>query len=145
MSDRENREDLSSDAGASELPTENLNTGDKALLRAAVTGEGLISITPTMIKDIGASLQERTKDIEDRFPGLVAACDYETRLAVTAWVFEAIVKHATDGGSFRYLIYDRLGFEHDAYVPLYLAGGMVISNEFDLSDGPKDQDEVSTV
>lgn len=63
---------------------------------------------------------------------LVAACPYETRLAVAAWVMSHIVEHAEDGGSFRGLIYGRLGFGVDAYVPLYKAGGMTISNEFDL-------------
>ena len=46
-------------------------------------------------------------------------CDYDTKLAVTAWVMENIVEHAKEGGSFRYLIYERLGFKSDAYVPLY--------------------------
>ena len=64
---------------------------------------------------------------------LVEACDYQTRLAVTAWVFKNVVDQAREGGSFRYLIYDRLGFGMDAYVPLYMAGGMTISNEFDLT------------
>lgn len=59
--------------------------------------------------------------------------DNETKLAVTAWVFTNIVRHAMEGGSFRYLIYDRLGFGPEAYVSLYDAGGMEISNEFDMS------------
>lgn len=64
---------------------------------------------------------------------LVDDCPYETKLAVTAWVFRNIVDHAQEGGSFRFLIYGRLGFDTDAYVPLYEAGGMEISNEFDMS------------
>jgi hypothetical protein len=63
---------------------------------------------------------------------LVEECPYETKLAVTAWVMKHIVEHAHDSGSFRYLIYERLGFGLDAYVPLYMAGGMEISNEFDM-------------
>jgi hypothetical protein len=59
--------------------------------------------------------------------------DNETKLAVTAWVFRNIMDHAMEGGSYRYLIYGRLGFDTDAYVPLYDAGGMEISNEFDMS------------
>ena len=58
---------------------------------------------------------------------------YEHKLAVTQWVFKHIVEHAKEGGSYRYLIYDRLGFDADAYGVL-LADGMTISNEFDLSD-----------
>lgn len=67
---------------------------------------------------------------------LVDDCPYETKLAVTAWVFRNIVDHAQEGGSFRFLIYGRLGFNTDAYVPLYEAGGMEISNEFDLDQKP---------
>ena len=59
---------------------------------------------------------------------LVAACDYETKLAVTAWVFRALNEHMRQGGTFRYLIYDRLGFNSREYVTLYSAGGMNLSN-----------------
>jgi hypothetical protein len=59
---------------------------------------------------------------------------YDQRLAATAHVFQTLIKHASEGsgGTFRYLIYDRLGFGPDAYSVLYEAGGMIISNEFDL-------------
>jgi len=67
---------------------------------------------------------------------LVEECPYETKLAVTAWIIRNIVDHAQQGGSYRYLIYDRLGFDIDAYVPLYEAGGMEISNNFDLDQIP---------
>lgn len=59
---------------------------------------------------------------------LLKDCPYPMKVAVTAWVFENLVEHMREGGSFRYLIYDRLGFPPDAYVPLYDAGGMYISN-----------------
>ena len=110
-----------------------LHTGDLQLLKAAQTGEGAITVTPTDLKDIMESLSERMKEIDETFPKLVELCPPKVRLAVTAQVFKAIVDHATEGGSFRYLIYDRLGFGPEAYVPLYTAGGMTISNEFDLS------------
>jgi hypothetical protein len=117
--------------------TPKIATGDAALILAAQTGEGLVTITPDLAEQISDSIRTRTADIEARYPALVEACDYETRLAVTAQVFAAIVDHAKPpGGSFRYLIYDRLGFQPDAYLPLYEAGGMVISNEFDLTDAP---------
>lgn len=60
--------------------------------------------------------------------------DAEARLWWTAQVFRSIVEHAREGGSFRQLIYGRLGFDVDAYAPLYLAGGMTISNEFILAE-----------
>jgi hypothetical protein len=64
---------------------------------------------------------------------LVSKYDNETKLDIAAWVISKIDEHGKDPGSFRYLIYDRLGFDLDAYVPLYLAGGMNITNELDYS------------
>jgi hypothetical protein len=74
------------------------------------------------------------KDEMREIKKLVDECPYETRLAVTAQVFRSLCTHAREGGSFRFLIYDRLGFDSDAYSVLYLAGGMVISNDFILSN-----------
>lgn len=113
-----------------------LHSTDKALLAAASeTGptDGIVPLTPDLMDSISQSLNARQKDIDNRYGELVANCPYETRLAVAAWVFRAIVDHATEGGTFRHLIYSRLGFAEDGYVPLYLAGGMTISNEFDLT------------
>lgn len=52
-------------------------------------------------------------------------------LEQVAWVFKKLVEHAKEGGSFRYLIYERLGFQGNkrAYSILYHAGGMFLSNE----------------
>lgn len=70
-----------------------------------------------------ARAEERLRE-EERLNG----CDYQTRLAVAAWVFKALNEHMREGGTYRYLIYHRLGFAEDAYVPLYEAGGMNLSN-----------------
>jgi hypothetical protein len=51
----------------------------------------------------------------------------EQRLAATLIVFEKINEHMEHGGTYRYLIYDRLGFDPDAYSVLY-PEGMNISN-----------------
>ena len=75
------------------------------------------------------------KDNETYMLELVDKCDYDTKLAVTAWAMKHIVDHARDGGTYRYLIYDRLGFEMDAYGVL-LDDGMTISNDFDLNTVP---------
>lgn len=50
---------------------------------------------------------------------------YETRLKVAEFIFHEITKAPC---TFRRLIYDRLGFDGDAYCPLYLSGGMHITN-----------------
>jgi len=52
---------------------------------------------------------------------------YDQRLAAAAVVFKAVWAHMQSGGTYRYLIYDRLGFEPDAYAVL-LSEGMNISN-----------------
>lgn len=67
------------------------------------------------------------------YDDLVAKYDYETKLDIAAWVISKIDEHGAEPGSFRYLIYERLGFDLDAYSPLYLAGGMNITNELDYS------------
>lgn len=59
--------------------------------------------------------------------------EYEQKLAATAYIFEKLCEHRKQGGTFRYLIYDRLGFNQDAYIILYGVGGMKISNEFNRS------------
>ena len=59
---------------------------------------------------------------------------YDQKLAATAFVFEKVCEHAHEGGTFRALIYHRLGFNYDAYVLLYGSGGMTISNNFNLSE-----------
>lgn len=92
-----------------------------------------IVVTPDLMQHIMDDLDTRFADIKDRYPALVEACPYEMKLAVTAWAIRAIVEHAHDGGSFRHLIYQRLGFDVDAYVPLCDAGGLTISNEFVIS------------
>lgn len=92
----------------------------------------LIKLTPELMADISKTINERTAEMNAAYPELVAACDYNTRLAITTDVFKKILEHAKEGGTFRYLIYERLGFGPDAYFPLYEAGGMVISNEFRL-------------
>ena len=65
------------------------------------------------------------------YDALVAKYDYDTKLEIAAWVISKIDEHGGSPGSFRYLIYNRLGFGPDAYVPLYEAGGMNITNELD--------------
>jgi hypothetical protein len=63
---------------------------------------------------------------------LVEECPLDTKLAVTAWVMKHIADHAKTPGSYRYLIYERLGFGPEAYGVL-LDDGMFISNEFDIN------------
>jgi hypothetical protein len=70
---------------------------------------------------------------EDTYDELVEKCDYDTKLAVAAWTVSKIHEHGQNPGSFRHLIYGLMGFGPDAYVPMYYAGGMEITNEFDYN------------
>ena len=54
------------------------------------------------------------------------------------------MNHAKEGGSYRYLIYDRLGFGMEAYVPL-CEDGMTISNEFDIANMDKIKEIVTEI
>lgn len=85
---------------------------------------------------LGDALKER----DDELDKMVEWCDHDMKLAVTRWVMKHIVEHADEGGSYRYLIYDRLGFGPEAYAPL-CRDGMTISNMFDLHQA----DEVAKV
>jgi hypothetical protein len=77
------------------------------------------------LRDVFAQLDKDMDRMADE-------CDPEVKMAVTKWVFKNLVEHAREGGTYRYLIYDRLGFGTEAYAPL-CSDGMTISNEFDLN------------
>ena len=87
---------------------------------------------PDTFKEGMEKIRKTFIEAEDDLDKMVEWCDYEMKLAVTKWVMKHIVEHAKDGGSYRYLIYDRMGFDADAYVPL-CRDGLAISNEFDLN------------
>lgn len=55
-----------------------------------------------------------------------------------AWVFKHMADQLQEGGSFRYLIYTRMGYGPEAYLPLYEAGGMEITNALMSVNHPKD-------
>lgn len=59
---------------------------------------------------------------KDEIKAIWDSLDEETRLAVTHYVMDAIWEHAIKGGTYRHLIYDRLGFSKDAYSYLYPVG-----------------------
>ena len=81
------------------------------------------------------NIRQAFKDIDDDYAKMADECDPEMKLAVTKWAMKHIVDHAREGGSYRYLIYDRMGFGPEAYAPL-CSDGLTISNEFDLDVVP---------
>ena len=83
------------------------------------------------LEGLGEAFDELDKDLAK----IADECDPLVKLAVTKWVMKHIVEHARDGGSYRYLIYERLGFGPEAYAPL-CRDGLTISNDFDLETVP---------
>lgn len=50
-----------------------------------------------------------------------------------AWVFEKVAESIREGGgSFRHLIYDRMGFDEKAYIPLYKAAEWSSQTQFSI-------------
>lgn len=70
-------------------------------------------------------------EMEEHMDKLAEECPTDLKIAVTRWAMRHIVEHAKEGGSYRYLIYDRMGFGPEAYAPL-CDDGLTISNEFDM-------------
>lgn len=134
--------DVTSESADQAVGAARLHSTDKALIRAAATGEGLVELTPEKLEEIAATLDERATYYEEEFPRLVRECPEETRLAVVCWTIRHIVDHAKEGGSYRHLIYGRMKFGPDAYMPIQMAGGIEISNDFDLSEIEKTRAEL---
>lgn len=80
------------------------------------------------LNDLAAALDKVDKDMDK----MADNCPNELKIAVTRWAMKHIVDHAREGGSYRYLIYTRMGFGPEAYAPL-CGDGLTISNEFDIS------------
>jgi len=53
---------------------------------------------------------------------------YDERLALLCYISKILHEHAMEGGTYRYLIYERFGFDLDAYAPLHLCGLLAIHN-----------------
>lgn len=58
-----------------------------------------------------------------------------------AWVFEHLRQAMKEPGSFRYLIYKRMGFSPEAYSDLCNAGGLELTNAFAELGSGKNQAE----
>ncbi len=77
---------------------------------------------------------ERITEPRINFDALIEDVAPETKLAVCAWLMQKLVDHAREGGTFRSLVYGRLGFGFGAWMTLYLAGGMDISHNLNFHE-----------
>ena len=77
-------------------------------------------------------MDEADKDMDK----MAEECPHDLKIAVVRWAMRHIVEHAKEGGSYRCLIYNRMGFGPEAYAPL-CENGLTISNEFDIQQMDK--------
>lgn len=73
------------------------------------------------IREIVSRSIEHGRDIFQSIP-------YDDRLCLAAYFFSVLRAQLEEGGSYRYLIYDRLNFNVDAYGLLQLAGALDVNN-----------------
>lgn len=103
---------MCNEVGSPEVSLEEKKSFKEVLEEASKTFQEIISET-----------QKENDKIWEEMP-------YEQRLAAADFIFRQISDHAAEGGSYRYLIYNRLGFGPDAYAVLQCAGALDVSNDY---------------
>jgi hypothetical protein len=99
-----------------------------------------MALTPDVLAQLREGIDEHERRYREDFPKLVEACPYLTRLAVACWTMNHVYEHARDGGTYRWMIYHRMGFEPDAYAPVMFAHGLDINNEFVVTETPAEDE-----
>jgi hypothetical protein len=88
------------------------------------------------------SFQASIKEWQDKHDKIWKDLPEDVRLACADVIFRAIDQHAHDGGTFRQLIYERLGFHPErAYAVLQCAGALELSDNYDLSEATEGREE----
>ena len=80
------------------------------------------------LTELGKVFREIKAQLVERGAELWKAMPTEDRLALMCYISHVLHAHAAEGGTYRYLIYDRLGFGTDAYALLQLCGLLDIHN-----------------
>lgn len=86
------------------------------------------------LEEASKTFRESIRETQVRHNKIWEEMPYEQRLAAADFIFRQISDHAAQGGSYRYLIYERLGFEMDAYAILQCAGALDVSNNYIIGD-----------
>ena len=88
------------------------------------------------------SFQASIKEWQNKHDKIWKDLPEDVRLACADVIFRAIDQHAREGGTFRQLIYDRLGLTMDgAYAVLQCAGALELSDNYDLSEATESREE----
>ena len=81
------------------------------------------------------SFQALIKEWQNKHDQIWKDLPEDVRLACADVIFRAIDQHAHEGGTFRQLIYERLGLNMDGtYVVLQCAGALKLSDNYNISD-----------
>jgi hypothetical protein len=91
-----------------------------------------------LVKNFQASIKEWQNKHDQIWKDLPE----DIRLACADVIFRAIDQHAHEGGTFRQLIYERLGFLPErAYAVLQCAGALELSDNYDLAAASESREE----
>lgn len=92
-----------------------------------------------VIEELGKVFREAVKREQEMAEQYWNSLPEDQRLLVAVYIFKKLHEHFMEGGSYRYLIYDRLGFsiESGAYGSLQAAGALDIHN-FISGEGKKE-------
>jgi hypothetical protein len=101
---------------------------------------GVLADAPHIV----ATSERLTKPTRLDYRAVVADVPHDIKLAVCTWVIETCVEHARAGGTFRNLVFERLGFGIEAWLPLYLAGGMDLYHHFNFCEASAADESVRT-
>jgi len=86
--------------------------------------EKLKEISKILSEEFEKLKQNMLKEGEEVWNNLT----YDEKLALLCYISKILHEHAMEGGTYRYLIYERFGFDMDAYAPLQLCGLLAIHN-----------------
>lgn len=109
-----------------------LNSRDEEAFRIVRENNGGVQLTPQLMKRMQDIMKMRRVSQDTTLPELADACPPEMKMAVVCWFIRHLLQHATEGGTYRYMIYDRLNFGEDCYMPLQNAGLLDICNALNL-------------
>ena len=80
------------------------------------------------LKEASRIFREMLEDDMERAQNWWSTLTYDQKLWAVMVVSHILLEHASEGGTYRYLIYDRFGFDVDAYAPLQWSGLLSIHN-----------------
>jgi len=79
-------------------------------------------------EELGKAYREAMEEFRKEAEKFWSSLSYEEKLYAVAHVSRVLCEHAREGGTYRYLIYERFGFDFDSYAVLQWSGLLEIHN-----------------